>query len=546
MCKTNRFTTTRCLPALLMLAALFAFSSSQAFAQTTCSAGGSAQPIPQSGTGCGASAAENGETVDIVIRVTNTSVQNAAGNPAVTAVLKGTVGGTITGLTFTANGADGCVIHAVGVASCTGGVGSYTVTMTAGGVALPAVGSVDIATIRGTVTTAPPASCTSRSLTAATSANAITTTDANCDPQASGDASGSSSYFVVQCDAPTDCPAGAECTTPTCTANTCGTGNVADGTTCGSGADTSCDNPDTCLAGVCAPNNEPVGTQCAAAGTSPTCDPADVCNASGTCVPNVAPDGTACGDPADTVCDNPDSCLAGACVPNNEPTTTVCRVGDPATCDPAENCVAGGTCAPDVDPGACASDVCRTPGFWGNHPEIVTSLLGGGALSICGETLNNANSGNAQSAIEAICITGSGRQHLARDLASMALNCKLTGGAANVNCVGTGFEALFAECNAVCLANSAAVGSCQARVDCTNNGGVPSANGAFCGTGTCSDNGAACSVSNKTLCAVPGTAVCNAAPNCHNLSLPAPFEPPGKANPDNCKAARKNSTSIFD
>jgi hypothetical protein len=237
--------------------------------------------------------------------------------------------------------------------------------------------------------------------------------------------------------------------------------------------------------------------------------------------------------------------LSGNCVPNNEPTTTVCRQANPAICDPEEHCVAGGTCAPDVNPGFCSADICRTPGFWGNHPEIVTTLLAGGALNICGEVLNNANSGNHDSAIEAICIGGSGREHLARDLASMALNCKLTDGALNVNCVGTGFAALFAECNLVCTLNTAAVASCQGRVDCTNNGGVPSPDGSFCGTGTCSDNGAACSATNKSLCGNPATAVCNPAYNCHNANLPAPFEPPGSANPDACKAARKNSITIF-
>jgi hypothetical protein len=261
----------------------------------------------------------------------------------------------------------------------------------------------------------------------------------------------------------------------------------------------------------------------------------------------VAPNGTACGSASDTVCDNPDTCLAGNCVPNNEPTTTECRAADPATCDPAEFCVAGGTCAPDIDPGACSDNICRTPGFFGNHPGIVTALLGGGALNICGETLNNANAGNNQSAIEAICISGGGRNHLARDLTVLALNCKLTNGPTNANCDFSDWEGLFDLCNAACTANTntTLMSQCQSRVDCINNGGVPSADGAICGTGTCSDSGLPCTLANKTLCTVPGTATCDAAPNCHNEDLPAPFEPPGSADPDNCKTARKNSLTIF-
>jgi hypothetical protein len=223
------------------------------------------------------------------------------------------------------------------------------------------------------------------------------------------------------------------------------------------------------------------------------------------------------------------------------------------SCDPTEQCVGGtASCPPNVPndptlPGCAVSNICRTPGFYGNHPNIVAQLLaaGGGSITICGEEpLTSTFAGSDVSVIEAICIGGSGREHLARDLATMALNCKLSNGP--LNCDGTIWDTIFDTCNLACANNTAQVGQCQGTVDCLNNGGVPSPNGQFCGSGVCSDNGLACTPGNLTLCANnPVPATCIPAPNCHNADLPNPFNPPGSADPNECKKARKSSTTIF-
>jgi hypothetical protein len=131
--------------------------------------------------------------------------------------------------------------------------------------------------------------------------------------------------------------------------------------------------------------------------------------------------------------------------------------------------------------------------------------------------------------------------------------------AAKINCTGNGFlncvgdpvfGAAVAECEGnplVCMPTSPATKSaqeaCVAKLDCLNNGGVPGPGG-FCGNGTCSDNGAACTSATLSLCANPATATCNPAPNCHlNNFLLYPDSPAGSQ--DACKAAEKNDCSIF-
>lgn len=64
---------------------------------------------------------------------------------------------------------------------------------------------------------------------------------------------------------------------------------------------------------------------------------ADVCDGSGECLVIDEPAGTACGNPLDTACDNPDTCLGGSCQSNLEPDTTVCRAQN-GICDVAELC----------------------------------------------------------------------------------------------------------------------------------------------------------------------------------------------------------------
>ena len=98
-----------------------------------------------------------------------------------------------------------------------------------------------------------------------------------------------------------------------------------DGTACGDPTDTACDNPDTCMLGVC--------------------------------VLNLEFDGTACGNPTDNGCDNPDTCAAGVCQLNLEPPGWACD--DLLYCTLDETCDGAGACGGGT-PNACDDGVACT------------------------------------------------------------------------------------------------------------------------------------------------------------------------------------------
>ena len=130
-----------------------------------------------------------------------------------------------------------------------------------------------------------------------------------------------------------------------------------------------------------------------------------------------------------------------------------------------------------------AEEICRTPGFWGTHAgtenrrstNLTQQVIdaAGGELSVCGQTIDNTNVGNVNSAVEAMCvrIQGELQRQLARQLTAMALNCVVSGGGAD--CTGTSVEDLFADANAACEAGGGGpqLGSWIDQVDCFNNGG---------------------------------------------------------------------------
>jgi hypothetical protein len=139
---------------------------------------------------------------------------------------------------------------------------------------------------------------------------------------------------------------------------------------------------------------------------------------------------------------------------------------------------------------------------------------------------------NASSALEALCINVAGDQRLqlARQLTTMSLNCIVSG--LGGDCAGSvPLADLFASCNAACVEGSAAVGSCIARIECANGGGLSDgiecrspANGCEAGalppavvaaSSQCPDLGPAgsskmCADARKTRCAIvpPGEAAC--------------------------------------
>jgi hypothetical protein len=126
-------------------------------------------------------------------------------------------------------------------------------------------------------------------------------------------------------------------------------------------------------------------------------------------------------------------------------------------------------------------EVCRTPGFWGTHAGTenrrstnLTQLVidaAGGSIEVCGKTLDNTLVGNTASALEGMCVSvqGEPQRQLARQLTAMALNCVISGGAAD--CSGTSVEGLFADANAACAGDDQDLSYYIGRVDCFNNGG---------------------------------------------------------------------------
>jgi hypothetical protein len=168
-----------------------------------------------------------------------------------------------------------------------------------------------------------------------------------CNPADTCDANGNCVTNVAEngtaCGgAPSECDLQDTCQSGVCT----DAGHKGAGAACGSSSDTECDNPDSCNAsGVCVSNNVGNGTNCG--DTAGECQNQATCQAGSCTGGGNKGDGTACGSSADTLCDNPDTCLSGACQPNHEPSTTVCR-GRANTCDAAEFCDGDGNCPGDL------------------------------------------------------------------------------------------------------------------------------------------------------------------------------------------------------
>ena len=152
------------------------------------------------------------------------------------------------------------------------------------------------------------------------------------------------------------------------------------GTVCGDPAMDDCDNPDACNdSGVCESNHKPDGTACTDDGNE--CSE-DYC-VSGACTHAAKPVGTTCGDPADTECDNPNTCDAEAvCQENYEAVDTPCGSADDTDCDNPDSCDGAGMCllnheadgyACTDDGNDCTDDVCATglcdhPNHEAGHP----------------------------------------------------------------------------------------------------------------------------------------------------------------------------------
>jgi hypothetical protein len=300
---------------------------------------------------------------------------------------------------------------------------------------------------------------------------------------------------------------GNACTNDICNgAGSCTHPNKANGTACGSTANTDCDNPDTCNNGTCVPNYDPIGTLCTDDGNICT---NDICNGAGSCThPNKA-NGTACGSTATTDCDNPDTCNNGACAANYDPSGTLCTDdGNTATSD---TCNGSGMCqhvlttCPD-DGNPCTNDVLS--GGLCTHPNKANGTACGSTATTDCDNPDTCNNG--------ACVP---------NYDPSGTLCTDDGNACtNDTCNGTG------SCSHPNKANGTACGS-TATTDCDNpdtcNNGTCAANYDPSGT-LCTDDGNACTndICNGTgSCTHPnktnGTScsdgnVCNGAETCQN------------------------------
>lgn len=134
---------------------------------------------------------------------------------------------------------------------------------------------------------------------------------------------------------------------------------LAEGSRCGSGDTTECNNPDACDGqGVCEANHKPDGTECSDEGIECTMN---FCIA-GVCSHPPEAIGFSCGDLTDTECDNPDSCDGtGICLDNFEDAGFTC--GDPTStqCNLFDICSGDGLCTDNLAPDGTKcddSDVC--------------------------------------------------------------------------------------------------------------------------------------------------------------------------------------------
>jgi len=265
-------------------------------------------------------------------------------------------------------------------------------------------------------------------------------------------------------------------------------------------------------------------TECRA--SAGECDVAESCDGqSADCpVDGFRPLSTACSDQDQNLCTAEHCDGAGACVAN-PPADVSCAPDLPdVCCDPFD-----GVCKPDpnLDP-ICAPvvEICRTPGFWGTHPDDINAngLL---PFTICGGfVVNTTDPLFPGSTAEAVCTTGGTVNQAGRNLVSTALNCAMTNG--DPTCGGSSVGTLFAECNQLCA--DVVVGgdnskldmlhACESALDCYNNGGDPAG---YLATGLC---------------------FVDPVNNCHNRDFPDGWLH-FNADPTECQAAKKSKCSIF-
>jgi len=188
-------------------------------------------------------------------------------------------------------------------------------------------------------------------------------------------------------------PDGAACTTDSndCTADICETGvcihpNKPADSPCGDPLNTDCDNPDTCDGlGLCLDNLEPDGLACTSDGNDCTQDFCDI----GVCVHPNEPIDTPCGSPADTQCDDPDTCDgAGLCEPNFESNGFPCGTPADTDCTDPDTCNGTGVCNANHAPNGLS---CNDQLFCTTGEFCTSGNCGGGSQTNCGDGIPCTN-----------------------------------------------------------------------------------------------------------------------------------------------------------
>ena len=331
----------------------------------------------------------------------------------------------------------------------------------------------------------------------------------NCENQLAGD------------DSKDDCAAGT-CLTGACDGSgSCGF--TSNGSACGDASDDDCTNPDSCDgAGTCLANDAGAGAACGDQGLECLAD--DACDGSGSCVDNGnLANGSACGNPGDTDCTNPDTCIAGACLPNNAAAGAAC--GDPAntectnpdSCDGAGACLvnhtAAGAACGDQGVECLVDDACDGAGACQNNgPEAGGTACGSPADTECtnpdscdgsGSCLDNdAGSGAACGDQGVACLVD--------DTCDGAGACQDNGNEADASACGDPGDD---ECT---NPDSCQAGACQpnhesAGAACGDQGVACLVDDTCDGSGACQDNG---NQANGSPCGDPSDNECTNPDNC--------------------------------
>jgi len=284
------------------------------------------------------------------------------------------------------------------------------------------------------------------------------------------------------------------------------------------------------------------------------------------CQPGEVNPGVGCSSPAGTKVGSDKALVAGAAASDSTSDTTAIGqycwraryLGD-ANYDVQNHTNATTECF--TTEAIVISEVCKTPGYFGNHTTVTQAgidaltLKIGTPLTICGQDITNVSVPDPASAIEAICAKPSTDKteplKAGRNLMAAALNCVAnnpTPAPGATVCEGVSINDLFEACNAECATVASQGGrqvivtingvqiNCNPALDCYNNGlGFDPTTGACSAqqvcmhenslVGTCSQSGTICS--NNVPC--PQGETCDHTP----------------ADPTSCTEALGNTCTIF-